>query len=221
MKNLLVFILLLASNNSLAQYNNYYIGKNNVSKVVNNAVYFGKKETSIVTKYDSLTRCAIERFIVDRFNYYRKQKGAQPLVWDENLRPMTYHHVVYQRLTKTQEHSEDIDVPNFEEMNFVDRATKLVGYAKYNLFSEGLINANNSLYVGRYYNEKSVTIKQIVDKFFTVGYGYNTCDAHWNQIMESRWDRIFIYYDFNWLTDASKSNNYNSANVTVQFANAK
>ena len=221
MKNLLVFILLLASNNSLAQYNNYYIGKNNVSKVVNNAVYFGKKETSIVTKYDSLTRCAIERFIVDRFNYYRKQKGAQPLVWDEMLRPMTYHHVIYQRLTKTQEHSEDIDVPNFEEMNFVDRATKLVGYAKYNLFSEGLINANNSLCVGRYYNEKSVTIKQIVDKFFTAGYGYNTCDAHWNQIMEPQWDRIFIYYDFNWLTDASKSNNYNSANVTVQFADAK
>jgi len=119
MKNILIVAFLVFNNNVFTQ--NWYID-NNVSKVINNNVYFGKKETSVVTKYDSLTRCAIERFIVDRFNYYRKQKGAQPLVWDETLRPMTYHHVVYQRLTKTQEHSEDINVPNFIELNFADRA---------------------------------------------------------------------------------------------------
>lgn len=219
MKKLFVFILLLFSNSSFAQYNNRY-SNINVSKVVNNAVYFGQRETTVVTNFDSLTRCAIERFIVDRFNYYRKLKGAQPLIWDETLRPMTYHHVVYQRLTKTIEHSEDIDVAGFEEMNFADRATKLVGYAKYNQFSEGLINTNNGLYVGRYYNEKPVTIKQIVDKFFTPGYGYNTCDAHWNQIMEPQWDRIFIYYDFNWLT-ATPHPSTNSATVTINFADAK
>jgi hypothetical protein len=219
MKNLLVFILLIA-NGSFAQYNNNYIGKVNVSKVVNNAVYFGKRETTVVTNFDSLTRCAIERFIVDRFNYYRKLKGAQPLIWDETLRPMTYHHVVYQRLTKTIEHTEDVDVAGFVEMNFADRATKLVGYTKYNQFSEGLINANNGLKVGRYYNEKPVTIKQIIDKFFTAGYGYNTCDAHWNQIMEPQWDRIFIYYDFNWLT-ATPHPSTNSATVTINFADAK
>ena len=220
MKNILIVLFVISYTTTFSQYNNSY-GNNNVSKVVNNSVYFGKKETSLVTKYDSLTRCAIERFIVDRFNYYRKQKGAQPLVWDETLRPMTYHHVVYQRLTKTQEHSEDINVSDFEEMNFAVRATKLVGYDKYNLFSEGLINMNNNISVGQYQNEKSVTIKQIVDKFFTSGYGYNTCDAHWNQIMESSWDRIFIYYDFNWLYDASNSKSSNFANVTINFADAK
>ena len=142
------------------------------------------------------------------------------MIWDETLRPMTYHHVVYQRLTKTMEHSEDIDVAGFEEMNFVVRATKLVGYAKYNQFSEGLINQFNNIFVGYGQNEKSVTIKQIVDKFFTAGYGYNTCDAHWNQIMESQWDRIFIYYDFNWLTTKPHPST-NSANVTINFADAK
>jgi uncharacterized protein YkwD len=218
MKNILIVAFLVFNNNVFTQ--NWYID-NNVSKVINNNVYFGKKETSVVTKYDSLTRCAIERFIVDRFNYYRKQNGAQPLVWDETLRPMTYHHVVYQRLTKTSEHSEEINVPNFVELNFADRAKSLVGYTKYNLFSEGLITMFNNIYVGPYDNPKPVTIKQIVDNFFTVGSGYNTCAAHWNQIMEPQWDRIFIYYDFNWLTDASKSNSYNKANVTVQFADAK
>ena len=220
MKNILIILFVISCKTSFSQYNNSY-ENNNVSKVVNNAVYFGKKETSTVTKYDSLTRCAIERFIVDRFNYYRKQKGAQPLVWDETLRPMTYHHVVYQRLTKSSEHSEEIDVPNFVEMNFATRANSLVGYDKYNLFSEGLINMNNNIAVGLYQNEKSVTIKQIVDKFFTLGYGYNTCDAHWNQIMESRWDRVFIYYDFNWLIDASNIRSSNFANVTINFADAK
>jgi hypothetical protein len=80
---------------------------------------------------------------------------------------------------------------------------------------------NNNIYVGPNDNPKPVTIKQIVDKFFTLGYGYNTCDAHWNQIMESQWDRVFIYYDFNWITDASKSISYNFANVTINFADAK
>jgi len=219
MKNILIVAFLVFNNITFAQ-NVYAV--NNVSKLVNNNVYFGKKETSIVTKYDSLTRCAIERFIVDRFNYYRKQKGAQPLVWDETLRPMTYHHVVYQRLTKTQEHSEDINVPNFIELNFADRAKTLVGYDKYNLFSEGLISMFNNISVRPGQNTTPVTIKQIVDKFFTAGYGYNTCAAHWNQIMEPQWDRIFIYYDFNWLdSNAIESNSYNKANVTVQFADAK
>lgn len=219
MKNILIAVFIIFICKDIFCQNVYI--HNNISKIVNNAVYFGKKETSIVTKYDSLTRCAIERFIVDRFNYYRKLKGAQPLIWDETLRPMTYHHVVYQRLTKTIEHTEDVDVPGFEEMNFADRATKLVGYAKYNQFSEGLINQFNNIFVGYGQNEKPVTIKQIVDKFFTAGYGYNTCDAHWNQIMEPQWDRIFIYYDFNWLVDASKSISYNQSTVTINFADAK
>ena len=219
MKNILIVAFIIFICKDIFCQNVYV--HNNISKITNNVVYFGKKETSLVTKYDSLTRCAIERFIVDRFNYYRKLKGAQPLIWDETLRPMTYHHVVYQRLTKTMEHSEDIDVAGFEEMNFAVRATKLVGYAKYNQFSEGLINQFNNIFVGYGQNEKSVTIKQIVDKFFTAGYGYNTCDAHWNQIMESQWDRIFIYYDFNWLVDASKSISYNQSTVTINFADAK
>jgi hypothetical protein len=218
MKNILIISFLVFNNFTFSQ-NVYAV--NNVSKLVNNNVYFGKKETSIVTKYDSLTRCAIERFIVDRFNYYRKLQGALPLIWDENLRPMTYHHVVYQRLTKTQEHGEDIDVPNFVEMNFATRANSLVGYSKYNLFSEGLISMFNNILVSPNHNEKPVTIKQIVDKFFTSGYGYNTCDLHWNQILEPQWDRVFIYYDFNWLSDASKSISYNKAGVTVQIADAK
>jgi hypothetical protein len=221
MKNISFVITLLISNVVFTQYNNYY-AVNTASKIVNNNVYFGKKETSIVTKYDSLTRCAIERFIVDRLNYYRKQKGAQPLIWDEGLRTMCYHHVVYQRLTKTQEHSEDIDVPNFVEMSFDKRADILGKHDNYRIFSEGLLSVVNNISVGRYQNEKPVTIKQLVDNFFTPGYGYNTCDLHWNQIMEAQWDRIFIYYDFNWLSaKGSESTSYNKANVTVQIADAK
>ena len=221
MKKLISIVLVVISLTS-AYSQKFYVSRNNVSKLVNTNVYFGKKETSSVTKFDSLTRCALERFIVDRLNYYRKRAGVQPLVWDDGLRKMCYHHVVYQRLTKTQEHSEKIDLPNFEELDINGRGIKLANsQLKYNDISEGLLSGLDNIKVDGYNNEKAPTIKDLVDRFFTPGRGYNTCDAHWNQIMEPQWDRIFIYYDWNWIGDPTDCNCNAMFNVTVQIADAK
>ena len=218
----LISIVLVVISLTTAYSQKFYVSRNNVSKLVNTNVYFGKKETSAVTKFDSLTRCALERFIVDRLNYYRKRAGVQPLVWDEGLRTMCYHHVVYQRLTETQEHTETIDLPNFEEIDISERGLKLAGGRdKYNVFSEGLLSGLDNIKVDGYNNEKAPTIKDLVDRFFTPGRGYNTCDAHWNQIMETQWDRIFIYYDWDCYKHGNVNRKSSLFNVTVQIADAK
>jgi hypothetical protein len=211
----LICLINITININFAQ--KFYKSKNNVSPIVNNNVYFGKRETSPVIKFDSLTRCAIEKFIIDRFNSYRKSIGSQPLIFDDGLKNMAYHHVVYQRLAKKQEHTESIDFTNFTEMCFQDRATILGGYDKYDNISEGLLSTLDNISVDNINNEKTPCIKDIVDKFFTPGRGYNTCEYHWNQIMEPQWNRIFIYYDFNWLGDMSDSK-FTMVNVTIVFA---
>lgn len=180
--------------------------------IKNNKIYNGRSENTVFDAYDSISRITLERFILDRLNYFRTTKyKVKPLVWDDSLRPVVYHHVVYQRLLGKQTHFERWDVPNFTEMGISVRFKKFCG-DKYTNFSEGLLNQIFQL-AGQYV--PTPTYKMIVDRFFSPTTGLNLCHLHWNDAVDAKWDRVFIYYDFDyWGTEG----NFRMSNITITYA---
>jgi hypothetical protein len=199
----------------------YYSGYwNNVINydIKNSKTYNSRTENTPLKSFDSLSRVTLERFILDRFNHYRKMRGAKPLIWDEDLRPLCYQHVTYQRLSGKQTHFQnEKDVPNFEELGYGTRHRKLcTDLLKFKNSSEGLINQAFQIKSTIATDIPFPTYKMIVDMFFTDNIGYNTCELHWNDIMDAQWDCIFIYYDFDFLGKQEKTWAY--SNVTIVFA---
>jgi len=189
--------------------------------IKNTKTYNGRTENTVFNGYDSLSRITLERFILDRLNYFRTTMyGAKALVWEESLRPVTYHHVVYQRLLGKQTHFERWDVPNFTEMGIWPRINKFCGN-KFESFSEGLINQMFQLKSIVATEKKNPTYKMLVDMFFTPDRGYNTCPLHWNDIVDKEWDCIFIYYDFEFINKDAASSSFIYANVTINYASYK
>ena len=192
-------VVAIASFNSIAQ--KHYPGcSGSVSNVImfditNSNKYNGKSENNVLTKFDSIERITLERFIIDRFNYYRKLNGAKPLTYDVSILPAAYHHALYQRLAGEQMHSENIDLPNFTELDIMGRFA-LLNKNSFADIGEGLIH--QGFQIPGYFNENcpKVTYKGLVDMFFTPGMGYPTSSAHWNDIMNPDWDAICLYYDF-------------------------
>ena len=224
----LVFIS-IASFNSIAQ--KHYPGcSGSVSDVImfditNSNKYNGKSETDVISKFDSINRVTLERFIIDRINYYRKSNGAKQLTYDASIRPAAYHHALYQRLLSKQigvmqqTHSENIDIPNFTELDIMGRFALLNKTVHANI-GEGLIHQGFQI-PGAFSDCPKVTYKKLVDQFFTPGMGYVTSSSHWNDIMNSKWDAICLYYDFEYLEPISSETFYIMANVTLVYTNYK
>ena len=186
--------------------------------IKNPKIYNNYTENTQFKKFDSLSRVTLERFILDRFNYYRKIRGDKPLIWDEDLRPLCYQHVTYQRLSGKQTHFQnEKDVPNFEELGYGTRHRKLcTDLAKFKNSSEGLITQAFQIKGNSDPDLIYPTYKMIVDLFFTLKFGYNTCELHWNDIMDAQWDSVFIYYDFNFVN--TNPTDWAYSNVTIVFA---
>ena len=220
--NLLVFSIIIYNANS----QKHYAGcSGSISDVIiydikNTNTYNGKKETTILSKFDSLERVTLERFIIDRFNYYRQKIGSKALQYDLGIRPAAYHHALYQRLAGEQSHYERKDIPNFTELELAGRYN-LLDQNKFQTINEGLINQGFQFPSQLNEDCPAVTYKELVDQFFTPGMGYNTSDAHWSDIMNPKWDAICIYYDFNWVHPVTKESFYIMANVTLVYAKYK
>jgi hypothetical protein len=228
MKLVVIFSFILSSNlisqvilTSSPKYHNdpagYWNGVINYD-IKNPKTYNSRTENTQFKAFDSLSRITLERFILDRFNHYRKLRGAKPLVWDEDLRPLCYQHVTYQRIAGKQTHFQnEKDVPNFVEMGYGDRHRKLcTDGPKFKNSSEGLINQGFQIKGSWDMNLIYPTYKQLVDMFFTPGKGYNTCEMHWNDVMNANWDCIYIYYDFNFVN--TNPTDFCYSNVTIVFA---
>ena len=192
--------------------------------IKNNNQYFGVSENSEFKKFDSLSRIALERFIVDRFNYFRKKKySAKPLIWDDDLGDMCLHQIKYQRLLKKQTHLQKFDFPNFNEMSYERRVSHCKSeFPKFKHMSEGILNQNFAIKNKEYYKGVLIenippTFKILTDMFFTPKKGYNTCEWRWKDIMDQKWDCIYMYYDFDFHGDSS-NNNFSFCNVMVVFA---
>jgi len=123
-------------------------------------------------------------------------------------------------LAGKQSHYEDKDIPNFTELGLSGRYN-LLDQNKFKSINEGLIN--QGFQIPSQLNEDcpAVTYKKLVDQFFTPGMGYPTSDAHWNDIMNPKWDAICIYYDFEWVVPVTKETFYIDVNVTLVYAKYK
>jgi hypothetical protein len=225
MKNQLKLILILFLSHSFNSQKHYPGCSGSVSDVImfditNSNKYNGKSETNVMTKFDSVERVTLERFIIDRLNYYRKSIGVKLLTYDATIFPATYHHALYQRLIKQQTHSENIDLPNFTELDINGRFKLLNQNVHYNI-GEGLIH--QGFQIPNKFNEDcpKVTYKELVDQFFTPGMGYVTSSAHWNDIMNPKWDAICIYYDFEYMKPVTAETFYIYANVTLVYTQYK
>jgi hypothetical protein len=223
MKKILVLLIAISNNFGFSQ--KYYPSYRGIqSKIIdfdikNPNVYNGKTELTKITKFDSITRITLERFIIDRINYHRQLLGRAPLKYEPALRPMCYHQVVYQRLAKQQTHCQIDNISNWNELNFIDRK-KLVTDIEIGRAGEGLIDQSIQI-PGSWDNTyPAQTYKSVVDKFFTPGYGYPTSPTHWNDIMSADYDCIYIYYDFNWL-GGELIDCYTPSNVTLVYAKKK
>ena len=222
-------VVAIASFNLIAQ--KHYSGcSGSVSDVImfditNSNKYNGKSETDVISKFDSIDRVTLERFIIDRINYYRKSNGAKQLTYDASILPAAYHHALYQRLAKEQSHSENVDLPDFNELDIMGRF-RLLDKNIHTFIGEGLIN--QGFQIPNKFNENcpKVTYKKLVDQFFTPGMGYPgypnpTSSAHWNDIMNPKWDAICLYYDFEYLKPVSSETFYIMANVTLVYTKYK
>ena len=164
--------------------------------IKNTKTYNGRKETDKFTRYDSLSRVTLERFIFDRLNYYRKRYGVHELKWDERIRPATYHHVQYQRVVGKSVHVESEDLPNFTEYRNPWGRVELLDQQVFAATQECLLQSLMVAIDHTYDVSINATYKEIVDKFFTVGKGLNSCAAHWELMMDSNWDAVYFYLDF-------------------------
>ena len=221
MKKLFSLVVVAISSFSLIAQKHYPGCSGSVSDVImfditNSNKYNGKSENNVLTKFDSIERITLERFIIDRLNYYRKLNGAKLLTYDVSILPAAYHHALYQRLAGEQTHSESTNLPNFTELDIMGRFA-LLNKNSFADIGEGLIH--QGFQIPGYFNENcpKVTYKELVDQFFTPGMGYPTSSAHWNDIMDPKWDAICLYYDFEYVKPISSETFYIMANVTLVY----
>ena len=226
MKNQLKLFFLLFLSHSFNSQKHYPGCSGSVSDVImfditNSNKYNGKSETNVMTKFDSVERVTLERFIIDRLNYYRRSTGAKELIYDASILPAAYHHALYQRLAKEQSHSENIDLSEFNELDIMGRL-RLLDKNIHTFIGEGLIH--QGFQIPNKFNENcpKVTYKKLVDQFFTTGMGYpGSSTSHWSDIMNPKWDAICIYYDFEYMKPVTKETFYIYANVTLVYTQYK
>jgi uncharacterized protein YkwD len=138
----------------------------------------------------------IEELGLARINEYRIQAGVQPLIFDTILKPAADHHIKYMRLAQKMTHYETEDLPDFEEIHFVtERYWNLIDTDSITEMTELLLN-NVMIY-----NEPGWTFSRYAE-FITTN-GFKKSDAHWKELMNPKWNLIYLYYDLNYKTTRS------------------
>ena len=113
----------------------------------------------------------LEQAVIKELNFYRKKHGLVALTYDAKSSEMSRYHAVYMKklneneysplnLNADQIHDELIDLPNFTEMTFQERAIKVSPTITW--MGEICIQC-----MGRYSNVKDYPIlaKEIIDSF--------------------------------------------------------
>ncbi len=113
----------------------------------------------------------LEHAVIKELNLYRKKHGLVALTYDEKSSEMSKYHAIYLKklnendysplnLNSDQKHDELIDLPNFTEMTFQERASKVLPTVTW--MGEILIQC-----MGRYSNVKNYSIlaKEIIQVF--------------------------------------------------------
>ena len=86
--------------------------------------------------YPSYSQTQLEQAVIKELNLYREKHGLVALFYDEKSSEMSRYHAVYMKklneneysplnLSDDQVHDELIDLPNFTEMTFEERAIKV------------------------------------------------------------------------------------------------
>lgn len=121
--------------------------------------------------YPSYSQTKLEQAVIKELNLYRKKHGLVALTYDAKSSEMSRYHADYMKklnendysplnLSADQVHDELIDVPNFTEMTFQERASNVLSTATW--IGEICIQC-----MGRYSNVKdySKLAKEIIESF--------------------------------------------------------
>lgn len=121
--------------------------------------------------YPCYSQTQLEQAVIKELNFYRKKHGLVALTYDAKSSEMSRYHAVYMKklnendysplnLSADQVHDELIDLPNFTEMTFQERARKVLPKATW--MGEICIQC-----MGRYSNVKdySKLAKEIIESF--------------------------------------------------------
>lgn len=92
---------------------------------------------SLLCFYNSFSQTKLEQAVIKELNNYRKKHNLVALVYDAKSSEMSKYHAVYLKklneynyspleLNSGQVHDELIDLPDFEEMTFEERAKKVL-----------------------------------------------------------------------------------------------
>lgn len=137
----------------------------NIKKISKSIIYI-----FILLPLISYSQTQLEQAVIKELNLYRKKHGLVALTYDAKSSEMSRYHAVYMKklneneysplnLSADQVHDELIDLPNFTEMTFQERASKVMPTV---WIGEILIQC-----MGRYSNVKNYPIiaKEIIDIF--------------------------------------------------------
>jgi hypothetical protein len=149
------------------------------------------KPTDKLEYFDSSNILYMEKLIAKRVNMYRKELGLKPLIWNDTLKPMTDHHSYYM-LHNTHEHithTQENDLPNFQEMgfHFFRQGLNQVQYS--NLGRNGI---REELAEGLvFFGYKILTYMDYA--IYVVDGSFKKSDTHWAALMDPKLlDYIFV-----------------------------
>ena len=148
------------------------------------------KPTDKLEYFDSSNILYMEKLIAKRVNMYRKELGLKPLIWNDTLKPMTDHHSYYmlhnnEGITHTQEN----DLPNFQEMgfHFFRQGLNQVQYS--NLGRNGIREELTECPV--FFGYKILTYMDYA--IYVVDKRFKKSDTHWAALMDPKLlDYIFV-----------------------------
>ena len=132
---------------------------------------------------DSTNLPYIESLIAERVNMYRKEKGLQPLIWNDTLKPGCDHHQYYMTHSHDMSHEQTIDLPNFDELAYPS-SRSLLNMFNYAGIREELTSDMFNL------GEKGMVFKDYVTR--QIEGGFKKSSAHWSALMDPELDYIYV-----------------------------
>jgi len=145
---------------------------------------------------DSLKQEFIQSEIIKQFNAARIAKGVAPLTPDIGLKPAAVHNAIYNRYCmfhgiindnseSTMTHYQNVNIPNFDEIPEVGARIKLLDESKFDMITEELQFAVVCECVNPTFQQVSTQVTE----------NFKQSAAHWGDIINSKWDAVYVYYD--------------------------
>jgi hypothetical protein len=145
---------------------------------------------------DSLKQEFIQSEIIKQFNAARIAKGVASLTPDVGLKPAAVHNAIYNRYCMfhdiindnsewTMTHYQNVDIPNFNEIPEVGARIKLLDESKFDMITEELQFAVVCECVNPTFQQVSTQVTE----------NFKQSAAHWGDIINSKWDAVYVYYD--------------------------